>query len=88
LDLANREGFGKWPLIHDPIRDGEMPLKKKKQPPVDEKVAFKKSLSGPMVQANGERIAPRFGGSIVSSMKTPCGKSWPHPGYRSLIDFP
>jgi len=40
LDLASREGFGKWPLIHDQIRDGKMPLKKKKQLPVDEKVAF------------------------------------------------
>ncbi len=47
--------FDTWVKVHDRVRDGEMPPRKKKQPGKRAAKLFLASLSGPMVAADRER---------------------------------
>lgn len=55
FDLSNRKTFEQWVKIHDRVRDGEMPPKKKTQPESMERDAFLKDLTDPMMAADHAR---------------------------------
>lgn len=56
FDLKNPKPFAEWVKVHDRVRDGEMPPKKKKTQPAQEEVkTFLKDLAQPMVAADQER---------------------------------
>ena len=55
FDLANRQTFATWVKIHDRVRDGEMPPRKKEQPSTEEKATFLQSLAAPMIAADHTR---------------------------------
>jgi hypothetical protein len=57
FDLQDPKIFATWVKVHDRVRDGEMPPKKKKRPEETEIQGFLKGLSGPMVAADLEREA-------------------------------
>lgn len=57
FDLSNPKTFAAWVKIHDRVRDGEMPPKKKTQPEVAAKEAFLRELATPMVAADEQRIS-------------------------------
>jgi len=55
VDFADRETFARWVKVHDHVRDGEMPPKKKAQPPAAERDAMVKSLAGLLTAADSQR---------------------------------
>jgi len=57
FDLENPNTFAMWVKVHNRIRDHEMPPKKKARPGEDELAAFMKSLSEPLLAADGSRVA-------------------------------
>ena len=52
----DRKSFERWVLIHDRVRDGEMPPKKKARPGEMEMKSFLESISGALVEADEARI--------------------------------
>ena len=52
-----RKVFAMWVKVHDRVRDGEMPPKKKEQPEPAERAAFLKALSEPMIAAEQAHFA-------------------------------
>ncbi|CAN5695470.1 DUF1592 domain-containing protein [soil metagenome] len=56
FDLNNLKTFAMWVKVHDRVRDGEMPPKKKPQPEVVEKATFLSDLAAPMITADQVRI--------------------------------
>lgn len=57
LDLQDRKTFAEWVKVHDRVRDGEMPPKKKAQPAKEEVTAFLQDLAQPMIAADQKRGA-------------------------------
>ena len=57
FDLASPTNFSEWVLIHDRVRNGEMPPKKKARPEPSEMAAFLKSLSSSLVASERSRLA-------------------------------
>jgi len=57
LDLNEPRTFATWVKLHDRVRDGEMPPKKKTPPAAAAKEAFLESIAGPMVAADRARGA-------------------------------
>lgn len=57
LALEEREVIEKWVKVHDKVRDGEMPPKKKQRPPEDGVNAFLKSISRLLVQEDQSKVA-------------------------------
>ncbi len=57
FDLNDAKTFSAWVKVHDRVRDGEMPPKKKAQPPAAEVSAFLQSLATPMIAADKTREA-------------------------------
>ena len=56
FDLQDSKVFAEWVKVHDRVRDGEMPPKKKKtQPAAGEVAAFLKDLAQPMIAADQHR---------------------------------
>ncbi|MEY4485014.1 MAG: hypothetical protein RL693_2466, partial [Verrucomicrobiota bacterium] len=55
FDLSNPKTFGMWVKIHDRVRDGEMPPKKKTQPEAPVREAFLKDIAAPMTAADYTR---------------------------------
>src|ERR1043166_5545110 len=49
FDLEEAKTFARWVKVHDRVRDGEMPPKKKARPEPTEVDAFLKSLSSSLV---------------------------------------
>ena len=62
-DLATVPVFDSWVKVHDYVRDGEMPPKKKSQPKAIEKAAFLSSLSEALAAA--DRAGRRTTGRVV-----------------------
>lgn len=56
LDLKDPKNFTTWQLIHDRLRDGEMPPKKKKRPDPTVLKSFLAALAHPLIVADQERI--------------------------------
>src|SRR5882757_8961488 len=54
-DFADREAFARWVKVHDRLRAGEMPPKKKEQPTAPERETMLKTLSGVLSQADQQR---------------------------------
>lgn len=54
-DFENPEDFGRWVKVHDRVRAGEMPPKKKEQPTQAEREAMLKGLNEALVRADGKR---------------------------------
>ncbi|MDB5323261.1 MAG: hypothetical protein JWN40_4892, partial [Phycisphaerales bacterium] len=57
FDLDSAKTFDTWIKIHDRVRDGEMPPKKKPRPEPKELVAFLTAIADPMVAADRARAA-------------------------------
>jgi hypothetical protein len=57
FDLDDPKGFSTWTKVHDRVRDGEMPPKKKPRPGAEEAGAFLSALAEPMVASDNERAA-------------------------------
>lgn len=57
FDLSQSKTFEIWEVIHDRVRDGEMPPKKKQRPPQEELSGFLATLSAPLVKADAARIS-------------------------------
>jgi hypothetical protein len=57
LDAQNATAFSTWVLVHDRVRDGEMPPKKKSQPDATEKSAFLEALAAPLIAGDQARAA-------------------------------
>ncbi|EDY18203.1 Protein of unknown function DUF1588 [Chthoniobacter flavus Ellin428] len=55
--LDDPKVFAEWVKVHDRVRDGEMPPKKKAQPDPAERDAFLKTLGTPMIAADETRAA-------------------------------
>lgn len=55
FDLAAGPGFSSWVKVHDYLREGEMPPKKKSQPTGGERDAFLSRLSGALVASDRSR---------------------------------
>jgi mono/diheme cytochrome c family protein len=56
FDLQEPKAFAEWVKVHDRVRDGEMPPKKKKtRPDAAENAAFLKTLAAPMIAADEAR---------------------------------
>ncbi len=51
------KNFAAWVKVFDRVADGEMPPKKKKQPPASEVAAFTKSLGNSLVTIEAKRVA-------------------------------
>jgi mono/diheme cytochrome c family protein len=62
FDLENPKSFAQWVKVHDRVRDGEMPPKKKPRPDPDEMSSFLEGLGAPM-RAADEARATREGRS-------------------------
>jgi hypothetical protein len=54
-DFADRDAFARWVKVHDRLRDGEMPPKKKEQPTAPERETMLKTLSGVLSTADTQR---------------------------------
>lgn len=57
LDLAEARTFAKWVTVHDRVREGEMPPKKKAHPDAAQTDAFLASLAAPLIAADQARTA-------------------------------
>jgi len=57
FDTKDQKIFAKWVTVHDRIRDGEMPPKKRTQPNPADVSAFLKSLAEPLAAADEAREA-------------------------------
>ena len=57
LDPADAANFAHWVKMHDRVRDGEMPPKKKAQPERKERAAFLAAIEQPLAAADRERQA-------------------------------
>jgi hypothetical protein len=57
LALEDRSNLERWEKVHDRIRAGEMPPKKKKRPPQEDVQEFLGDLSRRLVEADQQRIA-------------------------------
>ncbi len=55
FDLGDAKAFAMWVKVHDRVRDGEMPPKKKEQPTEAERAAFLKEIATPMIAADQAR---------------------------------
>ncbi len=55
FDLNDTQSFAEWVKVHDRVRDGEMPPKKKARPDPAQAEAFLKAVAGPMVKADQAR---------------------------------
>ena len=55
FDPANSTNFSIWALVHDRVRNGEMPPKKKARPEPAELEEFTKSLSSSLIAAERTR---------------------------------
>ena len=56
-DLDDGKTLAEWVKVHDRVRDGEMPPKKKGRPPAADITAFLKSIAEPMIAADRAREA-------------------------------
>lgn len=54
-NLDDGQTFAQWVKVHDRVRDGEMPPKKKARPAIDEVAAFLQGIAGPMIAADRAR---------------------------------
>lgn len=54
-DFTDREAFARWVKVHDRLRDGDMPPKKKEQPTAPERETMLKTLSGVLAGADQQR---------------------------------
>lgn len=57
FDPEDPESFARWVLIHDRVRDGEMPPKKKPRPAVDELNRFLDPVAQTLTTLDRERVA-------------------------------
>jgi len=57
FDPAESENFARWVKVHDRIRSGEMPPKKKKRPAAEDKAVALKTLAGSLLAAEKQRFA-------------------------------
>src|SRR2546426_6631678 len=57
LDLGDARTFVEWVKVHDRVRDGEMPPKKKERPESTAMEAFLEAIARPMVAADRARSA-------------------------------
>ncbi|TWT54789.1 hypothetical protein Pla22_24430 [Rubripirellula amarantea] len=57
FDLADKQTFATWALVHDRVDHGEMPPKDDVQPAREDLNAFLKSLSGSLIAADRKRIS-------------------------------
>jgi hypothetical protein len=57
FDLAHAKSLEKWAKVHDLVRDGEMPPKKKTPPGAGEKAAFLAALAAPLIDADRALLA-------------------------------
>ena len=55
FDLGDAKAFAMWVKVHDRVRDGEMPPKKKEQPTEAERAVFLKEIATPMIAADRAR---------------------------------
>ena len=56
FELGQRATFDQWVLVHDKVRSGEMPPKKKRRPKPEESAAFLNPLSAALRQADRKRV--------------------------------
>ena len=56
FELGQRATFDQWVLVHDKVRSGEMPPKKKRRPKPEESAAFLNPLSAALSQADRKRV--------------------------------
>lgn len=56
LELGQKATFDQWILVHDKVRSGEMPPKKKRRLKPEESAAFLKPLSAALGQADRKRV--------------------------------
>jgi hypothetical protein len=57
FDTGDPKVFAAWVTVHDRVRDGEMPPKKKPQPDTTTRAAFLTSLAKPLIAADDARAA-------------------------------
>jgi hypothetical protein len=57
FEPADQKNFAKWVLVHDRVKNGEMPPKKKPQPAAKEVANFTKALGSSLVAAEKSRLA-------------------------------
>lgn len=57
FDLSDAKVAAKWVTVHDRVRDGEMPPKKKPRPDAAQTEAFLSTLAAPLVAADQSRAA-------------------------------
>jgi hypothetical protein len=57
FDTDDPKAFAAWVTVHDRVRDGEMPPKKKAQPDAATRAAFLDALARPLVAADDARAA-------------------------------
>ena len=57
FDPASSTNFSRWVLVHDRVRNGEMPPKKKPRPEAEELASFVQSLSSSLVSVERARFA-------------------------------
>ena len=57
FDLSDGKAFAEWVKVHDRVRDGEMPPKKKAQPDAAVVKTFLSDLAQPMIAADQDRAA-------------------------------
>ena len=57
LQFGDAAHFSEWVKVHDRVRDGEMPPKKKAQPEPGERTAFLSAIAQPLAAADRERQA-------------------------------
>jgi hypothetical protein len=57
FDTSDPKAFAAWVTVHDRVRDGEMPPKKKAQPDDATRTAFLNALAKPLVAADDARAA-------------------------------
>jgi hypothetical protein len=57
LNPEDPRTFTTWVLVHDRVRNGEMPPKKKSQPAPAEKLSFLDALAAPLMASDHARIA-------------------------------
>src|SRR6185436_12837852 len=57
FDLANPTNFSTWVLLHDRVKNGEMPPKKKPRPDAAATDSFEKSLASSLIDAERARTA-------------------------------
>ena len=55
-DFANIDDFARWVKVYDRVQAGEMPPKKKAQPPATESAVFLNSLKHPLLAADRARL--------------------------------